>query len=79
LKLNSGLVGCSFFDFFNGFLAFLAIIFSLARFAQLGTAALICKALAKVQIHFSGPRKSIFVGRFGDSAAAPRLPQLYTR
>jgi hypothetical protein len=62
LKLNNGLVGCSFFDFFNAFFAFLAIFFSLARFAQLGTAALICKALAKVHLHFSAPRNLIFVG-----------------
>jgi hypothetical protein len=62
LKLNNGLVGCSFFDFFNAFFAFLAIFFSLARFAQLGTGVLICKALAKVHIHFFAPQKPVFVG-----------------
>jgi hypothetical protein len=58
-KLNYGFVGWSFFDFFNGFFAFLAIFLSLARFAQLGTGVLIGKAPAKVHIHFSAPRPSV--------------------
>jgi hypothetical protein len=58
-QLINGFVGWSFFDFFRVF--FLAILFSLTRFALLGTAALICKPAAKVHIHFLAPRNLIFI------------------
>jgi hypothetical protein len=56
---SSGLVGWIFFDFFK---VFLAMLFSLSQFAQMGSAVVICKAVAKVHTHFCARRSPVFVG-----------------
>jgi hypothetical protein len=64
------LVGSIFFDFFK---LFLAILFSLPRFAQLGIAALICNVAANVHIHFPR-RETTFSLAFPQTSRSLSLP-----